>query len=298
MLPIKRIVVLNCDALEVLRILKATSKVVGVCREVDRDKKFWGSLTSLPRVGTWKNVNPEALFALNPDLVIAYGHNPGTELDREMKALHIQLIRLNFYKIKTLAREIIILGRILNREKEAHKFVTWFNSRLRLIQKKVSKSKTRPRVYCESYSDFIAVGPGSGSNEMCVMAGGDNIGKELSIPFARVSAEWVVSHDPQVIIKPSAATNGYEARNISIFKKIKKSICNRRGFSHISAVKYGKVYVIDSSIWTGPAALIGVAYLTIWFHPNFSKEIKPHLWHMEYMKEFLHMSYRGFYVYN
>lgn len=296
-MPIERVVVLNCDALEVMRILHASSLVVGVCREVEKDRAFWGRLASLPIVGSWKRVNVEAIFRLHPDLVIAYGNNPGPELDRQMALLDLQLLRLNFYKIRTLLEEIKVLGKVLGREKRAAEYVRWFREKLVLIRNRIERLKgKRPRVYCECYSDFIAVGPGSGSDEMCWMGGGDNIGRELSIPFARVSAEWVIGHNPQIIVKPTGGGRGYERKDNSFFLHLRDEIARRRGFQEIDAVKKGRIYVIDSSIWTGPASIIGLGYLARWFHPALFKDIDPERWHKEYLERFQGIPYRGFYV--
>lgn len=58
-LPIKRIVVLNSDALEVVRLLNAEDLVVGVYSKITKEPEFWGNLVNLPKVGNWNSANFE-----------------------------------------------------------------------------------------------------------------------------------------------------------------------------------------------------------------------------------------------
>ncbi len=69
----------------------------------------------------------------------------------------------------------------------------------------------------ESYNDYIASGPGSGADEMCSIAGGYNIGREFNIPYPHVSPEWIVSQDPEIIIKPASWGKGYSRKSKDFF---------------------------------------------------------------------------------
>lgn len=92
--PVRRIVALNSDALEILRTLRAQDRIVGVYSEIDREPAFWGTLTALPKIGGWRTPNLEAIADLAPDLVLTYSRNPGEAFDRKMAALGIPVLRL------------------------------------------------------------------------------------------------------------------------------------------------------------------------------------------------------------
>ncbi|GAB6888032.1 iron ABC transporter substrate-binding protein [Desulfothermus okinawensis JCM 13304] len=297
-LPIKRIVVLNSDALEVVRLLNAEDLVVGVYSKITKEPEFWGNLVNLPKVGNWNSANFEKIAILNPDLVIAYGTNPGPELDTKLKTLHISLLRLNFYKINTFKKELITISNILDKKREAKKFLEWYEKKLKFVKNKLLNTKNRPKVYVESYNDYIASGPGSGADEMCSIAGGYNIGREFNIPYPHVSPEWIVSQDPEIIIKPASWGKGYSRKSKDFFNKIKNNIINRPGFFLTKAVKNNRVYVIDSSIWCGPEAIIGIGYLVKWFYPTLFQKFDPSLWHKEYLERFQKIPYKGYYVSN
>ncbi|MBW1722558.1 MAG: ABC transporter substrate-binding protein [Deltaproteobacteria bacterium] len=129
-LPIKTVVALNSDILEILRTLKAEDCVAGVFSEVVREREFWGDLAQRPKVGSWREPNMEAIAALKPDLVIAYSRNPGQLLENKMALFGIQVLRLDFYKVDTLEREVRVMGQLLNREKEAVRFCDWYRRHL------------------------------------------------------------------------------------------------------------------------------------------------------------------------
>ena len=295
-LPVRRVVALNSDVLEVLRTLKAEDMVVGVFSEIVREREFWGDLVKKPKVGSWREADMEAIVALRPDIIIAYGRNPGPELERKMAAFNIPVLRLDLYKIDALEREVALLGRLLGREQEAQRFCTWHRNHLTLLQQRLARAQKAPLVYVESYTDYHTVAPGSGGHEICSLAGGKNIAAPLSIPYPRVTPEWVVTQDPEVIVKAAAWGDGYARRDPAAFNQRRDKIMNRPGWQHIRAVQTARVHVMDSAIWTGPRAIIGLAYLVRWFHPGLFPDLDPEKWHREYLEVFQGIPYRGVYV--
>lgn len=295
-LPVKRIVVLTSDALEVIHAIKAEGLVTGVNSGIAKDPLFWPGLKDLPSVGSWRNPNYELIAQLNPDMVIGYAHRPGPAMERKLRSLGIQVVRLDFYKMNTLEQEVRTLGRILDREKEAAELIKWYGTHQDLIGNRLKQITSRPRVYVESYSKYHTTGPGSGGNEMCLMAGGANVAKNFSIPYPEVTPEWVVAKDPQYIIKAAALSNAYGKNNPARLKAIKKEIMIRPAWNIIRAVRQEKIHVIESSIWTGPRAIIGILYMAKWFHPPIFEDMDPEAIHRYYLQRFQGIPYRGSFV--
>ena len=285
-LPVKRLVVLNSDALEVIRSLKATNLVVGVFSEIARNPSFWPSLKDKPKVGSWRDANPEIIAALAPDLVIAYSHAPGEGFANKLAALGITVLRLDFYRIKTLNQEIKTLARLLGRESEAVRLCAWYQRNLNFIQKKLVKVEPRPAVYVESYSDYHTTGPGSGGHEICELAGGRNLAADFSIPYPQVTPEWVVSQNPQVIIKAVTRDSGYGLNDPDSLHSLRAAIIKRPAWKLIAAVQSGNVHLMESAIWTGPRAIIGIAWITKWIHPDLFADLDPQSLHLEYLTTF------------
>lgn len=294
--PIRRIVALNSDCLEVLRILKADDRVVGVFSDIIRERSFWGKLTEKPKTGKWNEPNFEAIAALKPDLVIAYGSNPGSFLEEKLKSFAIPVLRLDFYKIQTLEWEVRLLGKLLGQQSEASRFCDWHRRYSEIIRATIAATSERPAVYIENYSDYRASGANTGGNEMCLLAGGKNIADSFAIPFPLVTPEWVISSNPQVIVKAVSYGNGYVLKNAEPFNRKRADIIARPAWNLIEAVASGKIHVIDGAIWTGPRAIIGIAYMASWFHPGILQELNPEAMHREYLESFQGIPYQGVYV--
>ncbi len=295
-LPVRRVVALNSDVIEVMRSLKAEAYIVGVFSQIEREAEFWGNLARLPKVGSWRDPDPEAVSRVSPDLVVGYGRNPGKAFEKKVGALGIQVLRLDFYQIDTLEREVRILGTLLDRVEEAERFCAWYRRHMEVIRSGVARVKNPPAVYVESYSDYHAAGPGSGGNQMCAFAGGRNIAEDMTIPYPRITSEWVVSQNPEVVIKATSYGNGYAQSDSTGFNQRRDVILARPAWHHITAVAQARVHVMDSAIWTGPRAIIGIAYMVRWMHPEIFRNMDPEALHQEYLEKFQRVPYKGVYV--
>jgi len=296
-LPVKKLVVLTSDALEVIRALKAEDLVVGINTGIVRESLFWPRLKNKPTVGSWRGPNYELIVALNPDVVIGYAQYPGQDLEKKLDSFGITVIRLDFYKIRSMVKEIEILGRILEKEQEAKQFTGWYQNKIDLIEKKSMLMINRPDVYIESYSSYHTTGPGSGAHDMCVLAGGHNIASDSSIPYPKVTPEWVLAKNPQAIIKASSVCNCYAMLNSDLLQHSGNRIMNRPAWDNIQAIRNDNVYVLGSDIWTGPRAIIGISYMAKWFHPEVFEFLDPETLHKEYLEKFQGINYQGVYVY-
>jgi len=299
-LPVKRLVVLTSDALEIVRALGAEDLVVGVYSDIADDPLFWPKLKDKPKVGSWKELNYELAVELNPDAVLCYAQRPGRDMEKKLKSFGIQVLRFDFFKLDNLEKEVETLGRILEKEKEAGELTAWYRDNLNHLREMLRNVTSRPNVYIEGDSNYHTAGPGSGGQSMCALAGGHNIASNLSIPYPEVTPEWILMRDPDVIVKVttrSTCDTCYTMTDDRTLKKMRDSIMARPVWDHIKAVKEGRVYVIANEIWTGPRAIIGISYLVKWFYPDFFKALDPEALHREYLKNFQGIRYQGVYVY-
>lgn len=299
-LPVKRVVVLTSDALEIVRSLKAEELVVGVYSDISTDPLFWGQLGRKPKVGTWKEPNYELVVELNPDIVLCYGQRPGRDMEKKFEPFGIKVVRLDFYKLKSLEREVQTLGQILKREKEAGQLIGWYQKNLRSMQEILKDVSNRPRVYIEGDSNYHTAGPGSGGHDLCVMAGGQNIASGLSIPYPEVTPEWILTNNPEVIAKIttlSTCRSCYAMRDEAALKGIRDRLVIRPAWEHIKAVKEGRVYIMANEIWTGPRGIIGTICLAKWLYPERFDGVDPKELHRDYLERFQEIEYRGVYVY-
>ncbi|WP_299976644.1 ABC transporter substrate-binding protein [Desulfobacula sp.] len=307
-LPVQRIVVLTSDALEIVCALKADNLITGVFTGISREALFEAKLKQKPKVGDWREVNYELLAELKPDIVLCYARSPGKNLEKKLNPFGIKVIRLNFFKLETLDQEIKTLGLILGKAEQAEALINWHQNRLQFLQEKLKGIKNPPDIYIEGDSRYHTAGPGSGGDKMCTLAGGNNIAKNLSIPYPEITCEWILKNNPEVIIK--VATRGsynIKAKNIKTdiksktrlvaLKTIQEEIMVRPAWNHIQAVKQKRVHVITNEIWAGPRAVIGASYLAKWFFPEKLKHFNPEEIHKEYINNFHNIKFQGKYAY-
>ena len=297
-----RLVVLNGDAAEVILVLKAEDKVVGVTDEILRSPELGRGFSGRPSVGRWNSPNLERVVSLKPDLVIAYRRWPDSKLEENLRPFHIEVLRINCYKLDKLADEIRLLGKITGKRERAEELVRFIEDKLALVRERVKgvPAEKRVRVYIESYADYTSVAKGSGGHQMCEMAGGMNIAADQPVPYPRLSPEWVVKSNPQVIVKAvtsSRARCGYGVSDPTPLKRLWMEIVSRPGWDEIGAVKNGRVYLISADIWVGPRGFVGICYMAKWFYPDLFGDLDPEAMHREYLRRFLGVEAKGIFAY-
>ena len=293
--PIKRVILLNSDVAEAIKVLNARDKVVGVTSGITSRSTFFPELSKLPCVGKWKEEDIEKILSLNPDLVIGYGGSYYSRRTEEIyKDLPITVVKLQFYVPEIMREDIGKLGYILGKVEEAEEYIGFKDECMGTINERVGKlsEDEKPQVYLEwatkAYGTYTK---GSGTHQVCTMAGGINIAADLSGPYAKVDPEWVIIQNPDIIFKHQYAGSGYEVDNPSEMKARRDEVMNRPELANVTAVKEEKVYLISSDILYGPGYFVGIAYMAKWFHPYLFADLDPEANHKEYLTRFLRLDY-------
>lgn len=297
--PPQRIVEVNGDVAELICAFGDAGKIVGASSYTLADKFYAGRLKARD-VGKSFTPSVEEILALRPDVVFGYGKFLKPEIIAQLERAGVPVVLLDCYKVKTMAQDIRTLGTILDRQKEAAAYIAYFEKYQKLFAERTRKIplNKRPRVYLEQYTDYTLSGPGSGGAELLDGVGARNIGAGLRAPYPKISPEWLVAQNPEVIIKAcsSSVPCGY-GENADAMKKKRAEIMGRPGWSKIAAVRRGKVYMLSSEIFTGPRAIVGMAYIAKWLYPQLFRDVNPAAIHQEMLKKFHKMELKGAYVY-
>ncbi|MBG0776603.1 MAG: ABC transporter substrate-binding protein [Desulfovibrionaceae bacterium] len=283
---------MNKNAAEIMRVLGVQDRIVGISRWLDKTRAFWPELANAAYVGTFNDPDLEAVAALRPDLVLAYGHTPGPELEAKLTPFGIDVLRLDLHKYADFHRDVTTLGRVFGREAAAREFLDWEAERVRAVERCTAADAHRPTVYMESYGAFFALGPGSSGHERCTLANGANLGAELSAMRVLVSPEWVMARDPEVVVKSGSFPDTYATGSPVPLEEARRELLRRPGLRETRAAGTGRVYVLNADIYTGPRTVVALAYLARWLHPATCADIDPRALHAEYMARFQHMPLR------
>jgi len=289
--PIERIVVAYDNHAEVLRVLGAKDRVVGVDDMISKFTTFFPDLAKKPCVGSRFDLDVEVILELEPDIVIMGSrawHTP--KLEDRLRGTGIDVVRLGLSDSKVVLSEMKILGYILDEEENARIYSEWQNEYLNTINERVSAipEDEKARVFLDRPGGTTCGGESSYSKTF-ERAGGINIAVELD-EYPKVDPEWVIEQNPDVIIGISF-NGGYETDDVSIMKTRYDEVIRTPGFEYVNAVKNDRVYVTHYIILLGPGYHIGVTYLAKWLYPDLFEDLDPQAVHQEYIDRFQGTNY-------
>ncbi len=303
--PVQRIIVLNTDAAEAVTALGSSDLIVGLAEGI-KDSYEFHDLKNRTSVGTWTEIDYEKIGEIvhngsqemsSDAIVLSFvypGKPNGVEaVSNNLAAIGgINAIGLDFYKEENLSREMMLLGSILGKDQEAEEVLDWHDKRVAEVEADVA-GLDRPRVFVEGSSkglgDITTFGTQSGSAMLLQKAGGDNVMKKDDA-YPKVDWEWVVSQNPDVIIKTdylksSDGLPGWSlssADDVKALEEKRNNILSRPGSQNISAVKNNRVYVVSAQTLFGLDNVAGLQRLAKLLHPQIN--LHPEEAYKEYLQ--------------
>lgn len=257
----ERIVCLAPSYDETLIELGLQDKIVGVITSSD----YLEEVKSVERVGSYVKPNIEEIIALKPDIVFATGFAGQQAAVQKLSAVGIQVVVIDDTQgIEGIFVRTKQIGDILGARRQSKALLGRMEDVIKGIRRKTTR-RPRPRVYVETGSDpLFTCGRGSFIHDMVEIAGGKNIAGEISQAFPRISSEFILSKNPEVIILP------YMGRNFG-----KEALRQRKGWEKISAVQTGRVYDdLGSQVITIPSPrliLYGLPEMLKRIHPEITE---------------------------
>ena len=278
--PAQRIIVTNSDAAKVLILLDAQDQIVGISDSVRKNPVT--SVLDKPSVGDYSTPDPEKIVALNPDLVIFYSSDAPKNLDLIQQA-NITYAFFDCYKVDRLNDDIRSLGILTGKQERADEFITFVNSTMDLIKNRTQSipPDKKQRVYFETGTDYTAAGTDSGGDLIIRSAGGQNIAGDTGVQWPKVSQEWIVAQNPDVIIKNAPSYDSADNFSATV-----NEIMKRPGFQNISAVKNHQVYAVSGNLLYGPPSVVSISYIAKILYPDQLADLDPNQIFNEYSTRF------------
>jgi iron complex transport system substrate-binding protein len=209
-----------------------------------------------PSVGLPLNPSIETVVALHPDLVLGGGELNALEFVGNLQRLGIPVFMVDPHGIEGIYASILSLGRVLNRETDAHSLVVRLRMRVDAVKARV-KEKPRVQIFMAIWYDPVTtIGKRAFISELIEAAGGRSVTDDISQEWPEVSLESIVSRQPEglLLMRGSPITvEGLKARP---------------GWEHLRAVQQGRVYYTDDRIqYPSPIAFDALEDLAKQFHP-------------------------------
>lgn len=228
---------------EVLVELGLADKLVAV-------DKYSADIPGLPKgieLIDFSNPDPEAIVALDPDMIIASGHNKTGNSEDPFKVVKEAGISVAYIpssdSIQGIYDDIMFIADITKTKDKGQKIVDNMKLQVAEIEKIRKTIKGKKTVYFEigPAPNLYSFGNGTFLNEMIELVGGENIFKDQN-GWISPSAESVIEKNPDVIIT-----------NVNYVPDAVKEIKNREGWENIAAVKNGQVYLVDANASSRPS---------------------------------------------
>jgi iron complex transport system substrate-binding protein len=271
---IEKTIILNSICYAMLQIIGASDTVIGT-----QFPNLKSAAPDLQNFGTWTAPNVERIIEAAPDVVLAYSRRIPDESARQIEEAGITLVFFDFFVPSGTAREIIELGRLYRNEGAAKEYVAFLDQYYNLINGRLSdiKNEERKTVYFESYGDYASVSKGSGAQEMIDAAGCINIAAEASVPYPKVSDEWILGHDPDIIVKSVSSNDGIMGTDVTDTagaEKFYQALLNRSGWNGLYAVKNKKFILMDPDMASSPeGSIAGVLTIAKLAYPDRFRDI-------------------------
>ncbi len=201
--------------------------IIAVADSTDYPKEA----TKIPSIGAFNSPSLEKLLALSPDLILVTDGTPMAVVN-QLKKLGRPVYADDPKTILQTADAIRELGIVLGVPDRGFETALSMRETVAGIVGTAHSLPRSPSVYVEIWnSPLTSAGKGTYVSDIITTAGGHNIGDETDSEWPVLSEEFVIKHNPDIIIVGSGM-------GVS-------DVTGRASFAGITAVKDGHVYEIN-----------------------------------------------------
>ena len=229
---------------ETLFALGVGHRVVGVTSLDD----YPPEVADIAKIGDFQ-ANTEAIMALSPDLVVGYSGNE--EALAPVQAAGAAVLILNPMTLEQVYANITTVGAATGATGAAADLVESMKAEIREVSEAAAAAGESPTVFYALDNTLWTAGPGSFVDELLSLVNVTNVASSPGADGAAAQAyyqfapEQLVAADPDVILLPG-----------SIYMTAEEFTSDPR-FAGLTAVKEGRVVVVDDVLITRPGPRIG-----------------------------------------
>lgn len=194
--PATRIIALSPGATELLFAAGAGEHVVGAVSFSD----YPPAAKKLPRVGSYKRLDLEAVLALKPDLVVAWqSGNPMEQVER-LQAMGVPVYHSEPRRFEDISTTLERLATLAGTEAVGQGAADALRSGMDSLRQRYAEAAPVTVFYQVWEEPLMTVNNDHLISEAIQICGGVNVFGELTSLAPRISREAVLAKDPEVII--------------------------------------------------------------------------------------------------
>lgn len=282
-LPIERAVVFNRYAVEFVRAVGGTHRIVGVDASTLRAAGYFPEYNDSMIAGAGQlEPNYEAIVALKPDLVIMPRNGVYEEAARQLEPFGIPVLVVTAWDTLQHVENVTLIGELFGEEARANALNTFYTGYMDLLAERL-EGVDRRRVYLEETRPYVTVTPGSGWHDMIEAGGGINIFGDIDIaqePTSRgnensytVDPEEIIARAPDVVIKLHPLS--YHTIPEESWAPAWDELVVRPEIAGSPAGQNGEIYLINYMLAGGSSKVTGALQVAKWLHPELFADIEP-----------------------
>jgi iron complex transport system substrate-binding protein len=280
-------------------------------------------IDKIPLIGTTTadSISPEKVLTLRPDIAIfsLAGHGPGRshELVGQLEKAGVPVVFIDFRTspLKNTLPSMELLGKVLNREKQAQDYIQFYRNNIKRVTDVTSKvsEENKPKVFIElraSTTGECCRSAGNGNmGDFIDLAGGVNISKPLLPgPLGLVNLEKVIASQPDIYIAsgggaPKKADDSAQPTSLILGAQVTPQqaqasftpLLYRKGISTLKAVEEGHSFGIWHNYYNSPYNVLAVQAFAKWFYPQKFADLHPEQTMKQMYQQFLAVEPSGTY---
>jgi len=198
--PAQRVVSLAPFLTELVFDLQAGDRLVGTIAHSDYPE----AAKQVPRVGSFHRLDYERIVALQPDLVLLWLTGNGRDELQHLRRLGLKVFAVETTDLAGIARSLVTLGQLLDREAEGRQQAGIYRRRLKKLTGRYA-DRTPVRVFFQVWDQpLMTAGGPQLITSILRRCGARNIFADQPRPALTVSEEAVIQRRPQAIVATDA----------------------------------------------------------------------------------------------
>jgi len=255
----KRIISTAPNLTEILFSIGLGNRVAGVTT----DSKFPPEAIDKIKIGSFWQMNIEAIIAAKPDLVVTLDFPQQRDVAERLRRMGYRTLTVNIEKVEDFFAAVEKIGAATGATREAEELCGELRGNLGDLLERIGDKEKVGVLWVVQREPLRVAGVDTFVNELIALAGGVNAIGKTTHQYPPIGAEQVIARKPDVIIEPAMGWGDMAKQHAAAMEYWKR-------FSNVPAVINDRIYVIegDTVSQLAPRIYEGVESIGRCLHPE------------------------------
>lgn len=264
--------------------------------------------------GSVRELNPERVLQLQPDLVIlprlakTGGEEARFRQVMQQAGVPVITVDLRVDLLHNTLPSIKILGEVLNQPQRAQAFSEFYQSHMQRIQQRLA-NRQGPRttvmlhLHLGRRDTCCTTAVNGNLGQLIAFAGGDNIAAgTVKGVFGQLNPEQVLAAQPQVYIATGMASVGSTSKTVALGPQVSAQQARQRFqqvmnaqplIGQLTAVRNGRAGALWHNFYLSPYHVVATEWIAKMLYPQLFADIDPQQTMQQLYQQFLPLDFSG-----